>query len=314
MLFALGVLGLTLPSIVSQNYRRLGLAEPPLTSAFMNKSMLLRVGVTDKLEDMRIISPAYTAVSHMFLHKDLSHWASNMLSLFTITASDPPTLQQVLRTAFTFFGGGLGGVLGHMIYATITKRRQEEVNPGIHNQIDAAQDTITRGLNWGISVLTGDPAAGNLSLPRVSALSLFRERTYYMCGCSAGVYALVGAEFVRLAIQLYVELKTLARLRGFGGNSASSERRRIQENIRGILTQIVAHAMNFVWQIAAASGWLMGYDGSSSRPGSGGSGVVDTPGGNILATTDQSVGYAAHVCGFVFGVGVQLAFPIKSTK
>ncbi|KAI9332390.1 hypothetical protein BDR26DRAFT_806418, partial [Obelidium mucronatum] len=68
--FAFCVLGLTLPSLVSQYYDRLGLAAPPLTPQFVSKHLVLRVAATPTLDDVRLVSPVHTLVSHMFHHRD----------------------------------------------------------------------------------------------------------------------------------------------------------------------------------------------------------------------------------------------------
>ncbi|KAJ3068078.1 hypothetical protein HDU98_008762 [Podochytrium sp. JEL0797] len=318
--FALAVLGLTLPSLASQNYQHLGLASPPLTPSFIHKCMLLRVGVTANLEDMRIVSPAYTVFTHMFHHKNLQHWFSNMYALVVLTAGQPGGIQSFLQQTATFVGGGLGGVFGHLVYATLQKRRQDRENglqPTLKGLgldglgLEAVPGQIADGVNWAFSTLTGDKDA-RVVLGRLSFLS---ERTVVLCGCSAGVYALMGAECVRISIELYVALRRLAILqrRPYLDPAGVQLKIKIQNQIVGILTVAIGHVVAIGSQVVAVTG-LMENNGRGTSIVQTGDGysIVQTPhSGNGEATRsvqliDENVGYAAHLGGFLFGVVAQI--------
>ncbi|KAI8844496.1 hypothetical protein BJ741DRAFT_588594 [Chytriomyces cf. hyalinus JEL632] len=311
-MFALTVVGLTLPSLISQNSWRLGLDSPPLSPSFVNKSMLLRIGVTDSLQDMRIISPAYTLLTHMFHHQDFSHWFSNMYALVMITAAQktPNSLAAFVNSSFVFFGGGISGVFAHIIYATIHKRRQDARNQSqrpILNSISDASNSLVESLNYALRSVTGNNEL-NINL---SSLNPFKERTIILCGASAGVYALMGAEFVHLGIQLYTELKQLVRLnrRPYLDTAATYERKRIQNRIVSILSVAIGHLVTIASQVIAVSG-LLANEGAVMK--SAGDGYAIVPGSNANAQNqglwqiEESVGYAAHVGGFLFGMAVEL--------
>ncbi|KAJ3113536.1 hypothetical protein HK100_001948 [Physocladia obscura] len=291
-LFGLGIIGLTLPSLVSQNYARLGLSKPPITQSVIAKTMLLRISVTDSLQDMRIISPLYTIITHMFYHKDLSHWFSNIYALVVLTSGTESTLQSLLSMAFTFFGGGIGGVLGHIVYATVVTRRNAAANENLRS-IDKAQDSFAAGIKWGVGFITGNPNATAIELPKIS--SFFRERTCIVCGASAGVYALMGAECVRLSIRLYAELNKLARInrRPYLDNLAIHERKLVHSNIVSILTVAIGHAVAIGSQVVAVSG-LIGQ--AKSNDGYSIISPATQPTNSVpFLNIDETVGYAAHL-------------------
>ncbi|KAJ3022291.1 UNVERIFIED_CONTAM: hypothetical protein HDU68_009223 [Siphonaria sp. JEL0065] len=308
--FALCVIGLTLPSLASQNYQRLGLAEPPLSPSYTSKCMMLRIGVTDKLEDMRIISPAYTVFTHMFHHRDFNHWFSNMYALVVVTAgSGKQTIGKFFEEAFTFFGGGLTGVLGHIVYTTVQRRRQPTP---IKDQLTSVTSTIEDSVNWALNAVTGSSSTAiNLKLP-----VYFVERTCILVGASAGVYALMGAECIRIGFELSVELRKLARLerRQYLDYEALKERTRIKNNIVNILTGAIGHAVAIGSQVVAIAGL---FDNSKViRTGNDGYTIVHNPqnsstlpgGASVpqVQVIDESIGYAAHLGGFLFGVSVQI--------
>ncbi|KAI8614708.1 hypothetical protein BC830DRAFT_1126072 [Chytriomyces sp. MP71] len=310
--FATIIVGLTLPSLISQNSWRLGLDRPPLTPNFVNKSMLLRIGVTDSLQDMRILSPMYTLITHMFHHKDVGHWLSNMYALVVVTASMRSThknnLSSILYQSFLFFGGGVSGVFSHATYATLKRRQQAQP---IATSLADTSTSIVDSLNWGLRALTGNQDI-NLHAS-INVNSLFKERSLLLCGSSAGVYALMGAEFVSLSVQLYAELKRLARLqrRPYLDSVGIAERKRIQNNIVGILSVAIGHVVAIASQVFAVSGLLQGGDGvvvrtpDGSYAHHGGNSTADGVGQQQLWQIDESIGYAAHLGGFLFGAMVE---------
>ncbi|KAI9332389.1 hypothetical protein BDR26DRAFT_869407 [Obelidium mucronatum] len=127
-----------------------------------------------------------------------------------------------------------------------------------------------------------------------------------MMGASAGVYALMGAECVRIAVDLAAELRKLARLqrRQYLDSAALKERARIHNNIVHILAVAIGHVVAIGSQVVAAAGLFGDNNAYSIRQAPGG---TSNASGSMpqVQLIDESVGYAAHVGGFLFGVTVR---------
>ncbi|KAJ3282086.1 hypothetical protein HDU79_010182 [Rhizoclosmatium sp. JEL0117] len=287
--FVLGVLGLTLPSLISQNYHELGLASPPLSPGFISKSMLLRIAVTPSLADVRVVSPLYTLVTHAFHHRDVRHWASNAYALAVVGTSD--TTPGFVSTFATFFGGVLGGVVGQAAWATLLLRPRDQLQPSKLGTFADLADSLASAVRATIASVS-------------DALPFLREQHFVLCGMSAGVYALMGAECVALAVRLTANLRALARLqnRPYRDAAANAEIRRLKDAIVGILSTAIGHAVALGSQvIAVASLWpqpqqpqpfalIQQQQQQSQSP----------------FVFDESVGYAAHLGGFAVGLCMQL--------
>ncbi|KAJ3327444.1 hypothetical protein HDU76_011796 [Blyttiomyces sp. JEL0837] len=281
-----GITVLTLPSLASQHYRQLGLNSPILSPSYVNQNLILTMANTSKINETRIISPTHTLITHMFHHKDFNHWASNTYSLLILGNS---LSLGFLPTLLLFFGGGITGLAAQSLHTTLllaldkrnSKTPPQPINASttssiwelITPSIDAVIDNPVTG--WMVKTISG------------GTVHSLRERVVRICGSSAGVYALTGAELVRLIRALRSTLRRIvksSRSKSRGGYTNTNEDddnvEKLQRELWSLLLLAVGHGFSLGGQIAA---------------------IHEEVRGGIAYRALDSVGYAAHLGGFAFG-------------
>jgi membrane associated rhomboid family serine protease len=192
----------------------------------------------------------------MFHHKDATHWLSNTYSLLVLGHSLDVGPINLLAL---FFGGGLAGIVAHIIHHTLSFAKSSPVKDLVPKDLLEAP-----ALNWVVKTATGGARAS------------ITERIHILCGASAGVYSLMGAECVFVLNGLRQAMLRLKRARNQAG--AYEKREREERNLWAMVTVLVSHGVAISTQVIS------------------------------LANGDVSLGYAAHLGGFLFGAGFSALF------
>ncbi|KAJ3215017.1 hypothetical protein HDU67_000970, partial [Dinochytrium kinnereticum] len=139
-------------------------------------------------------------------------------------------------TLFVFIGGGLVGSLSQALEWTYSSKPKGLVQTVAKKALPESWIEEESPLNWIMKRVTGVEKANVL------------DRTFGMCGASAGVYGLIGAEFAYLARHIYGTLKRAGRAR------RGSVEREIQMNRLMRLTSVaLGHVLNVGAQVLAVS-------------------------------------------------------------
>ncbi|KAI8842578.1 hypothetical protein BC829DRAFT_401577 [Chytridium lagenaria] len=173
-------------------------------------------------------------VTHMFHHVDANHWMGNVYTMITVG----------LSLDVGFFG---------TMFCVSRWRNGRSCFPSIRVDVFPQEQG---GLDWLMKRVTGEKRATMV------------DRTFGMCGASAGVYALIGAEVAVLSRRIWGTLRRVNRTR--------------KGSVWRLTSVAVGHVVNVGAQFFAMS---------SERV--------------------SMIGHAAHVGGFVFGVGVSRLFDLN---
>lgn len=193
----LTAISFSIPSMLSVYRERLGI-EMTLSKKEIAEKMVLKY----QTPQLKIISPYTTVFTHMFYHKDLRHFIWNM---YTLTSSANYLNLGYEQTAFLFIGGGLTGLLTH-IYGwrkrlTLTTEPSNNINP-----VSVMDSILPKELPKGLTKIIGDEDYKNASDSYSNVRTQLANKVFMICGSSAGVYAMVGAETVQIICDLFKEI------------------------------------------------------------------------------------------------------------
>ncbi|KAJ3176668.1 hypothetical protein HK101_010388 [Irineochytrium annulatum] len=205
-----GLAALTLPSFVSRYH--------------------IQLGISEKLTELNLISRPHTLITHMFEHRDVYHLAGNLFTLFSVGLSLDVGF---VGTLALFVGGGLAGV-GTQVLEVTLKKRADAISYVDGGGVPGPPKAVDDALSWILRTATG------------GARKTIRERPFGMCGASAGIYALMGAELMSLSVKIYHTLRRLSRLR-----SGSPRRQAEAERLRSFSAIVVGHLINILTQVLA---------------------------------------------------------------
>ncbi|KAJ3104209.1 hypothetical protein HDU97_009464 [Phlyctochytrium planicorne] len=249
------ITALTIPSAVSNYQIKMGMDKPWMTPRYLYRNFTLRLTTSDSLQSTQLQSPPFTLITHMFHHLDFNHWIGNIYTTLTVGVS---LNAGFLGTLFIFLGGGLTGVLSQTLDRIYISKSQWL--PSLPKLTQKPVEFTESPLGWLMNRISPPPEVKQWIAPALA-----------MCGSSAGVYALIGAEFGYLTRQMWRVSKKAARAR-----KGSEERERHVDRLWRLTSIAVGHVVNIAAQVVA----------------------VSSPEGNA------AVGYSAHLGGFVFGWGV----------
>ncbi|KAG4102734.1 hypothetical protein H8356DRAFT_1271798 [Neocallimastix lanati (nom. inval.)] len=232
----LAAISFSIPSLVSTYRERLGITDLTVSKSKFNENISFRYQVPE----LKVLSPYHTVVTHMFHHKDFRHFLWNM---YTLTSSTLYLDVGFEQTAFLFIGGGITGLLTHIFKwqskLTLTTEAVDNINP------TSVMDTLLpKELPQGLSKIIDEDSFKNVKNSYSQVRSQLTNKVFNICGSSAGVYAIVGAETVQIVCDLF---KTI-----FGrGRRRSIEDKDDNEEQIGKLVMLEVNAFSRVnWLIA----------------------------------------------------------------
>jgi len=191
----LAAISFSIPSLVSTYRERLGLTELKISKAKFNENVTFKYQVPE----LKVLSPYYTVVSHMFHHKDLEHFLWNM---YTLTSSTLYLDIGFEQTAFLFIGGGITGLLTH-IYKWKSKLTLSPEPVDNINTVSVMDTLLPKELPQGLSKIINEDNFKNVRDSYNQVRNQLTNRVFSICGSSAGVYAVVGAETVQIVCDLF---------------------------------------------------------------------------------------------------------------
>ncbi|ORX86556.1 hypothetical protein BCR32DRAFT_324943 [Anaeromyces robustus] len=191
----LAAISFSIPSLVSTYRERLGLTELKVSKAKFNENVLFKYQVPE----LKVLSPYYTVVTHMFHHKDLEHFLWNM---YTLTSSTLYLDVGFEQTAFLFIGGGITGLLTHIFKWKSKLTLSPEPADNI-NSVSVMDTLLPKELPQGLSKIINEDNFKNVRDSYNQVRNQLTNKVFSICGSSAGVYALVGAETVQIVCDLF---------------------------------------------------------------------------------------------------------------
>jgi len=212
----LAAISFSIPSLVSTYRERLGLTELKVSKAKYNENFLFKYQVPE----LKVLSPYYTVVTHMFHHKDLEHFLWNM---YTLTSSTLYLDVGFEQTAFLFIGGGITGLLTHIFKWKSKLTLSPEPADNI-NTVSVMESLLPKELPQGLSKIINEDNFKNVRNSYNQVRNQLTNKIFTICGSSAGVYAIVGAETVQIVCDLF---KTIF---GHGGRRRKSIKDKEIEN------------------------------------------------------------------------------------
>jgi len=284
----LGISVLFLPSLASTYYDKLGLHKPLLSPTWTQKNLLWSYQI---YPTWSLKSPLFTLITHMFHHIDLSHAVSN---LYSIIFSALNLNLGGIKTLILFFGGGLSGVLFEMTHSILLIQRKQQ-------PFKTLIDFLSNGHALGThiqNIIHGS----FLEKPLLSLNHELSSRTTFsLCGSSAGAYALMGAEMVKLYYECQLFIKYYFRMTVKKStppphhHSHHSHYQELEIRASQLLYAILSQTISVSSQIYAL---LIPFKSSSSSFSSSRCSNIF----NMDMYPRFRIGYAAHIGGFTFGV------------
>jgi len=269
----LSAISFSIPSLVSTYRERLGLNELSVSKSKFNDSVVFKYQVPE----LKVLSPYHTTITHMFHHKDFEHFLWNM---YTLTSSTLYLDVGFEQTAFLFIGGGITGLVTHIFKwkkkLTLTPEPTDNINP-----VSVMDTLLPKELPQSLSKIVGEENLKNVTSSYNQVRSQLTNKVFSICGSSAGVYAIVGAETVQIACDLVKAI--------FGRGNKKS----IEENKEDEVNKLVMLEVNAFSRV----NWLVA---------------------EILALlrSNQSLKYdkilnMAHMNGFIFGAAVMIIWKLQ---
>ncbi|KAJ1570085.1 hypothetical protein HK096_002428 [Nowakowskiella sp. JEL0078] len=218
---------------------------PTSTNTGAKKAVPLQRTVT-------IVSAPHTLVTHMFHHSDFLHWGLNIISM----SSTAWNLDLgFYGTSGLLLGGGIVGCLSHLFerrnVALVVKQIvKKPTDP--NDVVDVVISAVRKYTNSASNFLD---------------IEFVPTRTFMLCGLSAGVYSLVGAEFYRGLKELAMLVRDVKK-RGFVSNFHKSQLENLMWNLGSRVISMVAQFVAISEQV----------------------------------DQDVSIGHSAHIGGFLFGI------------
>ncbi|ORX58366.1 hypothetical protein BCR36DRAFT_579996 [Piromyces finnis] len=205
----------SIPSLLSTYRERLGLNDLTISKSKFNESVSFKYQVPE----LKVLSPYTTAVTHMFHHKDFEHFLWNM---YTLTSSSLYLDVGFEQTAFLFIGGGITGLVTHIFKwkkkLTLSPEPTDNINP-----VSVMDSLLPKALPDGLSKIVGEENLKNVKDSYNQVRSQLTNRIFTICGSSAGVYAIVGAETVQIACDLFKTIFGRSRKRTEEGKEENSK-------------------------------------------------------------------------------------------
>jgi len=191
----LAAISFSIPSLISTYRERLGITDLPVSKSKFNENVSFKYQVPE----LKVLSPYHTTITHMFHHKDLEHFLWNM---YTLTSSTLYLDIGFEQTAFLFIGGGITGLLTHIFKwknkLTLTAEPTDNLNP------TSVMDTLLpKELPQSLSKIIDEDSLKNIRSSYGHVRTQLTNRIFTICGSSAGVYAIVGAETVQIICELF---------------------------------------------------------------------------------------------------------------
>jgi len=188
-------ISMSIPSLVSTYRERLGLNELSISKSKFNESVAFKYQVPE----LKVLSPYHTVITHMFHHKDLEHFLWNMYTLTSSTLYLDVGFEQI---AFLFIGGGITGLITHIFKwkkkLTLTPEPTDNINP-----VSVMDSLLPKQLPQGLTKIVGEENIKNVTNSYNQVRSQLTNKIFTICGSSAGVYAIVGAETVQIVCDLF---------------------------------------------------------------------------------------------------------------
>jgi len=223
-------------SLVSTYRERLGLNELTVSKSKFNESVSFKYQVPE----LKVLSPYTTVVTHMFHHKDFEHFLWNM---YTLTSSTLYLDVGFEQTAFLFIGGGITGLITHIFKwkkrLTLTPEPTDNINP-----VSVMDSLLPKDLPDGLSKIVGEENLKNVKNSYNQVRSQLTNKIFTVCGSSAGVYAIVGAETVQIVCDLF---KTIF---GRGKKRTATEKEENEREINRLVSLEVNAFSRVHWLIA----------------------------------------------------------------
>jgi len=191
----LAAISFSIPSLVSTYRERLGITDLPISKSKFNEKISFKYQVPE----LKVLSPYHTVITHMFHHKDLEHFLWNM---YTLTSSTLYLDVGFEQTAFLFIGGGITGLLTHIFKwkskLSLSTEPTDNMNP------TSVMDTLLpKELPQSLSKIIDEDKFKNVRNSYIHVRSQLTNRIFSVCGSSAGVYSIVGAETVQIVCDLF---------------------------------------------------------------------------------------------------------------
>jgi len=268
----LSAISFSIPSLVSTYRERLGLNDLAISKSKFNDSMVFKYQVPE----LKVLSPYHTTISHMFHHKDFEHFLWNM---YTLTSSTLYLDVGFEQTAFLFIGGGITGLITHIFKwkkkLTLSTEPTDNINP-----VSVMDTLLPKELPQGLSKIVGEENLKNVKDSYNQVRSQLTNKVFSICGSSAGVYAIVGAETVQIVCDL---AKTI-----FGrGNKKSNEDR--DEEVNKLVMLEVNAFSRVNWLVAEILALLRSNE----------------------SLKHDKILNMAHMNGFIFGAAVMIIWKLQ---
>jgi len=268
----LSAISFSIPSLVSTYRERLGLNDLAISKSKFNDSMVFKYQVPE----LKVLSPYHTTISHMFHHKDFEHFLWNM---YTLTSSTLYLDVGFEQTAFLFIGGGITGLITHIFKwkkkLTLSTEPTDNINP-----VSVMDTLLPKELPQGLSKIVGEENLKNVKDSYNQVRSQLTNKVFSICGSSAGVYAIVGAETVQIVCDL---AKTI-----FGRGNKKSDEDRNEEVNKLVMLEVNAFS-RVNWLVAEVLALLRSNE----------------------SLKHDKILNMAHMNGFIFGAAVMIIWKLQ---